>query len=213
MIILNNDINFPPVSTASPEGIVAIGGNLQPATLLQAYRKGIFPWFNEGEPVIWWSPDPRCVLFPADIHLSKSMQVVCRKADFRFSSNKAFEQVIANCRQVNTAKHGSTWISDDITQAYTLLHRLGHAHSAEAWLGDELAGGLYGIKIGKVFFGESMFSNATNASKFAFIKMVELLQKQGVELIDCQQQTNHLQSLGATMISRDAFIELLNKWC
>ncbi len=213
MIIFNDDISFPPVSTASPEGIVAIGGNLQPSTLLQAYRKGIFPWFNEGEPIIWWCPDPRCVLFPADLKISKSMQTVCRKDTFRFSADTAFEKVIDSCKEINTQKHGSTWISKDITKAYNTLHRLGKAHSAEAWLGDELVGGLYGIRIGKVFFGESMFSKVTNASKFAFIKMVQQLSLDDVELIDCQQHTSHLQSLGATMISRYAFIELLDTYC
>lgn len=213
LIFLTDDINFPPVSTASPEGIVAIGGNLLPSTLLKAYRHGIFPWFNEDEPITWWSPDPRCVLFPEEVCISKSMQSLLRKDLLRFSVNEAFDEVIANCRMVNTQKHGGSWITDDMTAAYTALHQQGFACSAEAWLANELVGGLYGVRIGKVFFGESMFSKASNASKFAFIKMVQHLQQDGIVLIDCQQHTPHLESLGATVIKRELFIKLLNAYC
>jgi leucyl/phenylalanyl-tRNA--protein transferase len=213
MVILNNFIQFPTVDNMAEDGLVALGGNLLPATLLKAYQQGIFPWYNEGEPILWWCPNPRCVLFPQQLEVSKSMQVIIKKNYFRFTVNKAFAIVINNCKIVNLQKHNGTWISDDITKAYNHLHLLGHAHSAEAWLGNELVGGLYGIQIGKVFFGESMFSKVSNASKFAFIQYVQLLQSQGIQIIDCQMPTNHLKSLGATMIQRKDFIDLLNKYC
>jgi leucyl/phenylalanyl-tRNA--protein transferase len=213
MVILNTPIQFPSVENMDEDGLVALGGNLFPSTLLQAYRQGIFPWFNEGEPILWWCPNPRCVLFPHHLIVSKSMQVVIKKNTFRFTIDKAFAKVIQLCKTVNLQKHDGTWITDDITHAYNQLHLLGHAHSAEAWLGDELVGGLYGVQIGNVFFGESMFSKISNASKFAFIQYVQLLQSEGIQLIDCQMPTDHLQSLGATLIQRNEFIALLNKYC
>ena len=213
MTILDFPIQFPSVGNMDEDGLVAIGGNLLPATLLLAYRQGIFPWYNDGEPILWWCPNPRCVLFPHQLKISKSMQVVIRKNNFRFSVNEAFNAVINQCKIINLKKHEGTWITDDITDAYTQLYLLGHAHSAEAWLGNELVGGLYGILIGKVFFGESMFSKVSNASKFAFIQYVQLLQSEGIQLIDCQMPTDHLQSLGAIMIQRTSFIELLNEYC
>jgi leucyl/phenylalanyl-tRNA--protein transferase len=213
MVILDTPIQFPSVENMDEDGLVALGGNLLPATLLQAYKQGIFPWYNEGEPILWWCPNPRCVLFPPHLKVSRSMQVIIRKNTFRFTVDTAFATVIHQCKTVNLQKHDGTWISDDITHAYTQLHLLGHAHSAEVWLGNELVGGLYGIQIGKVFFGESMFSKVSNASKFAFIQYVQLLQSQGIQLIDCQMPTDHLQSLGASMIQRNTFIELLNKFC
>lgn len=213
MIILGNPIEFPPVQYFSEDGIVAIGGNLFPETLLKAYRLGIFPWYNEAEPIIWWCPDPRCVLFPPELKISKSMQVVLRKQNFKFTTNQSFVQVLENCRAVNLQKHDGTWISDNIIDAYHQLYQLGYAHSAEAWLNNELVGGLYGIRIGNVFFGESMFSKVSNASKFAFIKYVQLLQNSGVVLVDCQMYTSHLQSLGATMINRALFLRLLKENC
>jgi leucyl/phenylalanyl-tRNA--protein transferase len=206
----NSEINFPPAVTASEEGILAIGGNLEWTTLLKAYRHGAFPWYNEGEPIIWHHPDPRFVLNPEELKVSHSMRNVLNKRVFRFSFDKAFPQVIENCR--NAIRNGDgTWITDEIEIAYTELFKKGYAHSAEAWIKNELVGGLYGVLIGKVFFGESMFSKQSNASKFAFIKMVEVLKNNGVELIDCQVYTSHLESLGAKYIPRKDFIRMLEE--
>lgn len=209
MFILGKSSVFPPVETAGEEGIVAIGGDLSTERLLAAYKNGIFPWYNEGEPIIWWCPDPRFVLFPAHLKISKSMQAVLRNGTFRFTINKAFEAVIQNCKTISRKEQDGTWITAPVQKAYTALHQLGYAHSAEAWVNGELAGGLYGVRLGNVFFGESMFSNKSNASKFAFINYVQQLQKEGVVLIDCQVYTEHLESLGAVMIERKDFIELL----
>ena len=213
MVILDERIQFPPVDTADEEGVVAIGGDLGTDRLLLAYRSGIFPWYNDNEPIMWWSPDPRCVLLPHHLKISKSMQTVLNNGRLRFTSNRAFVPVIENCKQVNTQKHNGTWITNAITNAYINLHSLGHAHSAEAWQDGELVGGLYGIRMGNVFFGESMFSKVSNASKFAFILYVQQLQKEGVVLIDCQQSTAHLQSLGAILIKRSDFIKVLDENC
>ena len=201
---------FPPVEDALEDGLLAMGGDLSTERLLLAYRKGIFPWY-EGDVPLWWCPDPRFVLFPKDLNVSKSMQRVLKKNQFSFTTNKAFEQVIHQCKTVNAGKHGGTWITDEVEQAYIQLHKLGFAHSAEAWLNGQLAGGLYGIRLGKVFFGESMFSRQSNASKFAFIHYTQELIQQQVELIDCQVYTAHLESLGAEMIERSRFIDLLNQ--
>lgn len=213
MYILSDQLFFPPVQTADEDGIVAIGGDLNTARLLLAYRSGIFPWYNEEEPIIWWSPDPRFVLFPEQLKVSKSMQSVLRNGKFRFTINRAFTQVIQQCKTVAREGQDGTWITPEVQTAYTKLHTLGHAHSAEAWMDGELVGGLYGIRIGDVFFGESMFSKASNASKFAFINYVKQLQREGVVLIDCQVYTEHLESLGAEMIDRQDFIEILNNNC
>ncbi len=213
MYILSEKLFFPPVQNADEDGIVAIGGDLNTDRLLLAYRSGIFPWYNEGEPIIWWSPDPRFVLFPEQLKVSKSMQSVLRNGKFRFTINRAFTQVIQQCKTVAREGQDGTWITPAVQTAYTKLHTLGHAHSAEAWMDGELVGGLYGIRIGHVFFGESMFSKTSNASKFAFINYVTQLQREGVVLIDCQVYTEHLESLGAEMIDREDFIELLNNNC
>ena len=213
MVILDKRIQFPPVNTADEEGLIAIGGDLSTERLLLAYRSGIFPWYSQKEPIAWWSPNPRCVLFPNNLKISKSMQTVLNNGRFRYTSNRAFATVIENCKQINTQKHYGTWINNDIINAYTTLHTLGHAHSAEAWQDGELVGGLYGIRMGNIFFGESMFSKVSNASKFAFIQYVQQLQKEGVVLIDCQQATAHLQSLGATLMERSEFIKTLDENC
>lgn len=213
MYILSNQHFFPPVQTANEDGIVAVGGDLDPERLLLAYRSGIFPWYNEDEPIIWWSPDPRFVLFPDQLKVSKSMQSVLRNGKFRFTINRVFTQVIQQCKTVAREGQDGTWITPAVQAAYTKLHTLGHAHSAEAWMDGELVGGLYGIWIGHVFFGESMFSKTSNASKFAFINYVKQLQREGVTIIDCQVYTEHLESLGAEMIDREDFIEILNKNC
>ena len=209
MIILNADIKFPPVEAADENGILAIGGNLSTERLLLAYRSGIFPWYNEGEPILWWCPDPRFVLFPNELKVSKSMQTVLNNGKFRFTINRAFERVIQQCKTAYRKEQDGTWISPAIENAYTQLHQLGHAHSAEAWLNGELVGGLYGIRIGRMFFGESMFSKVSNASKFAFINYIQQLKKEGLALVDCQVYTAHLESLGARMITRERFMELL----
>jgi leucyl/phenylalanyl-tRNA---protein transferase len=207
---LDKELIFPPVSFAEPDGLLAIGGDLSMERLLLAYHSGIFPWY-EGNDILWWSPDPRFVLFPNELMVSKSMKSIIRKNTFTFTINKAFGEVINNCKRISRKDQDSTWITDDIKKAYTELHHHGYAHSAEAWLNEELVGGLYGIRLGNLFFGESMFSKVSNASKFAFIKYVEQLKKENVQLIDCQVYTEHLESLGARMIDRANFIGILHQ--
>jgi leucyl/phenylalanyl-tRNA--protein transferase len=209
MFILNSELYFPPVDTAGEDGFLAAGGDLSAERLLLAYQSGIFPWFSEGDPICWWSPDPRFVLYPQEIKISSSMKTVLQNGRFRFTINKAFERVIQNCKTASRPGQDGTWISPDMQKAYISLHELGHAHSAEAWHNGELVGGLYGIRLGNIFFGESMFSLQSNASKFAFIKYVQQLQRENVQLIDCQLHTPHLQSLGAKMIPRKLFAEIL----
>src|SRR5580698_2795532 len=211
LFALNNELIFPPVHLAEPDGLLAFGGDLSTERLLLAYQNGIFPWY-EGEHILWWSPDQRFVLFPEELKVSKSMQQLIKKNAFEFTVNKAFTEVINSCKTISRRGQESTWITEEIKNAYTNLHKLGYAHSAEAWLNNELVGGLYGIRLGKVFFGESMFSLQSNASKFAFINYVQLLQKENIVLIDCQVYTEHLESLGAKMIERKKFISLLEKF-
>lgn len=208
----NEPLYFPPVEDADEDGLLAIGGDLTPARLLLAYRSGIFPWFNDEDPIYWWSPDPRFVLYPSQLKISKSMQQVVKKQTFQFSTNKAFKAVIHACSTTPRNGQNGTWITNEMQEAYHHMHQLGYAHSAEAWLNDELVGGLYGIRLGNVFFGESMFSHVSNASKFAFIQYVQQLQKENVQLIDCQLHTDHLESLGAAMIPRKTFMQHLHQW-
>jgi leucyl/phenylalanyl-tRNA--protein transferase len=208
LFALDQDLIFPPVSLAEPDGLLAIGGDLSQERLLLAYRSGIFPWY-EGSHILWWSPDPRFVLFPGELKVSKSMQQLIRKGQFHFTVDKAFDEVIANCKTISRPGQDGTWITDDVKEAYRGLHEAGYAHSAETWLDGELVGGLYGIRLGNFFFGESMFSKASNASKAAFIQYVELLRGEGVSLIDCQVYTAHLESLGARMIAREEFIRII----
>lgn len=203
---LDERLWFPPVSEALEDGLLAMGGDLSTDRLLLAYRSGIFPWYD-GDTPLWWSPDPRFVLFPDELKVSKSMQAVARKQTFHFTTNKAFSAVIRSCKEAEREGQDGTWITDEVEKAYIQLHQLGHAHSAEAWHNNELAGGLYGIRMGPFFFGESMFSKQSNASKFAFIQYVDQLKTEGVQLIDCQVYTPHLESLGARMISREEFIQ------
>ncbi|MDP4282787.1 MAG: leucyl/phenylalanyl-tRNA--protein transferase [Bacteroidota bacterium] len=205
----NND--FPPVDSADEDGLLAFGSNFKIETLLKAYSRGIFPWFKEGELIYWYSPDPRFVLFPEKLKVSHSMRNVFNKNLFKFSMDKAFPLVIKNCRMAKRKDDPGSWITDSFENAYNNLFLQGYAHSAEAWQNNELVGGLYGVLIGKVFFGESMFSKKSNASKFAFIKWCEVLKKNGIELIDCQVYSDHLESLGAELISRKAFTLLLGK--
>lgn len=205
---LENELYFPPLHFAEPDGLLAIGGDLSAERLLLAYKQGIFPWY-EGEYILWWSPDPRFVLFPGELKVSKSMKALLKKNAFDFTINKCFKDVIHNCKHTKRPGQRGTWITDEVEAAYTRMHELGYAMSAEAWKDGLLAGGVYGIKLGKIFFGESMFSKITNASKYAFIKLVEHLKQKGVELIDCQVYTEHLESLGARMISRKKFTEMI----
>lgn len=209
MFLLNKDLVFPSVEMANEEGLLAIGGDLGTERLLLAYKKGIFPWYNEGEPICWWSPHPRFVLYPAELKVSNSMKTILNNGKYRFTINRTFAEVIQNCKTITRKGQAGTWISPAVQKAYTLLHEKGFAHSAETWAGGKLAGGLYGIRLGNIFFGESMFSLEKNASKFAFINYVQQLQKENVQLIDCQVYTKHLESLGARMISRNLFSKIL----
>jgi leucyl/phenylalanyl-tRNA--protein transferase len=204
-----SDDNFPDPELADETGLLAVGGNLSPETLINAYQLGIFPWFNEDEPILWWCPDPRLVLFPSEVKVSKSMKQILRRGDFTFSIDTCFEDVIAACR--DTRVDDGTWISPEITEAYINLHHLGIAHSVEVWQNEDLVGGLYGVQLGKVFFGESMFSNVSNASKAALIYWCLHCMETGIALIDCQQSTSHLQSLGAREITRKEFLNCLNQ--
>ena len=211
LIILNNELIFPPVHLAEPDGLLAVGGDLSTERLLLAYQKGIFPWY-EGQHILWWCPNPRFVLFPSVLRESKSMKQLLKREAFEFRVDTNFTGVITNCKTISRRGQESTWITDEVKAAYTRLHHEGYAHSAEAYHEGQLVGGLYGIRLGKVFFGESMFSKASNASKYAFIRYVHQLQQEGVELIDCQVYTEHLESLGAQMIPRSDFISLLNRF-
>ena len=209
---LSGDLFFPSAEYSTPKGIVAIGGDLSPERLLLAYKSGIFPWYNECDPIIWWSLDPRMVLFPEKLKVSKSMRPFFNQKKFQVTYNQDFEAVINACKNTYRPGQGGTWISDDMVEAYTNLHNLGHAHSVEVWQGDSMVGGLYGIKVGKVFCGESMFSLKTNASKFGFISAVQKMKSEGIEMIDCQQETDHLKSLGAETIRKVKFLDLLSKF-
>lgn len=208
LFALDNKLYFPPVQQAEPDGLLAVGGDLSLERLELAYRSGIFPWY-EGQYILWWCPDPRFVIFPDELRVSKSMQQLLKKNSFKFTINKAFRDVIGNCQQINREGQDGTWITADVLDAYTAFHEAGFAHSAEAWKDGELVGGCYGVRMGNVFFGESMFSKVSNASKFAFISYAQQLIKEGVKLIDCQVYTEHLESLGARMIPRPDFIQLL----
>ena len=208
MQFLNHKIEFPPVDQANEHGILAIGGDLSAERLQLAYKSGIFPWYSEGEPIVWYSPDPRMVLFPDQLRISKSMRQILKKKLFEVTFNEAFEEVIFNCKFVNREAQGETgtWITDDMKEAYIELHKKGFAKSVEVWQDGELVGGLYGIEIGTIFCGESMFSNVSNASKVAFIHLVKT---EKYKLIDCQVYNPHLSSLGAEEISREVFLGML----
>jgi leucyl/phenylalanyl-tRNA--protein transferase len=205
---------FPDLDEAldEPNGLLALGGCLSPQRLLNAYRHGIFPWFNAGEPILWWSPDPRLVLFPDKLTISRSLAKTLRKQAYRISYDTAFESVVDAC-SAPRPNQGGTWITEDMKSAYRGLHRRGNAHSFEAWLDDELIGGLYGVSIGQVFFGESMFHRKTDASKVVFAHMVRQLSAWGYRLIDCQVSSAHLFTLGAEEISRGQFADFLSHLC
>lgn len=206
LYVLDKNLWFPPATEALVDGLLSIGGDLSVDRLLSAYQQGIFPWFD-GDIPMWWCPDPRFVLFPNELKVSKSMKVLLKRNTFKFTVNTAFPEVIKACKEKEREGQNGTWITDDVECAYNELHKLGHAHSAEVWINNKLAGGLYGIRMGNIFFGESMFSHVSNASKYAFIKYIDLLEKEGVRLIDCQVYTEHLESLGARMIERKEFLK------
>lgn len=211
MYILSRHIAFPPVAKADENGLLAIGGDLSQTRLLHAYNNGIFPWYNEGEPIIWYSPDPRMVLFPEELKVSKSMRQLLKKQAFEVTFNTCFDQVIQHCAFMPRAGQDGTWITQEMQDAYKKMHQNGYAYSVEVWQEEELVGGLYGIWLQdkNVFCGESMFAKVSNASKYGFIKWVQYLQEQEVRLIDCQVYTDHLASLGAVEISREEFLKFL----
>lgn len=201
---------FPPVELATPEGVLAVGGDLSPERLLQAYRSGIFPWYSKGDPIIWWSPDPRFVIFPDEIVVSRSMRRVLNQGRFSITFDKAFQEVIGECSRPRKYEK-STWITRDMMDAYIRLHELGYAHSVEAWSGGDLKGGLYGVSLGKAFFGESMFSREDNASKTALILLARKLKELGFLMIDSQVQNPHVKSLGAREIPRKEYLKILKE--
>lgn len=203
-------ISFFPRSTWQKSGILAVGGDLSPERLIGAYRRGIFPWYSDGDPIIWWSPNPRFVLFPDDLCVSKTMRQVLRRKIFRITCDRDFRAVIRGCREPRRKERG-TWITDEMLEAYARLHELGIAHSVEAWQDGELAGGLYGLSLGRCFFGESMFTRADNASKAAFITLTKKLAELEFVIIDCQVHTAHLESLGAVHIDREEYLDILEE--
>lgn len=208
-----NNFSFPPLEEADEEGLLLIGGYVTPERVLSAYKLGVFPWYNDELLPLWWSPDPRFVLFPAELHVSRSMQKIMSKNLFEFRVNSAFGQVISRCASVSRKDQDGTWLTDTMKEVYCQLHRDGYAYSAEAWQGGQLVGGMYGIRLGNVFFGESMFSTVSNASKFAFINYVKRLQADGVELFDCQVYTTHVESFGARLIDRESYVKMLQRLC
>lgn len=211
VFLLSDDIKFPSPDLASKSGLLAVGGDLSIKRLLCAYSLGIFPWFSKDEPVLWWSPDPRMVLYPEEIRISKSLKKIIKKGVFKITADTVFEKVIKQCADVRLRGNEETWIVDDMIQAYISLHKAGFAHSVEAWHNRKLVGGLYGVSIGKCFFGESMFTLKNNASKVAFVRLVDYLKQSSFKIIDCQVATQHLKNFGARMISRQLFIKHLQK--
>ncbi|MEJ5347842.1 MAG: leucyl/phenylalanyl-tRNA--protein transferase [Desulfosoma sp.] len=206
---LNEDLVFPPPELADPDGLLAVGGDLSPRRLLLAYRQGIFPWYAPGTPILWWSPDPRLVLFPQELKISHSLRRVLKKGRFRITFDTAFRAVIEACALVRIRKGEETWLVPEMIEAYHRLHRLGAAHSVEAWQDGRLVGGLYGVSLGRVFFGESMFSLVSDASKVALVHLVERLKALDDAFIDCQVTTGHLKRLGAREIPRSEFLKRL----
>ena len=210
MYRLTDALLFPSPEQASDEGIVAVGGDLKPERVMLAYRKGIFPWFESDDFLLWWSPDPRMVLFPDQVKISKSMRAVLRKKQFEVTFNNAFDDVVEACAKVKRFGQNGTWITPGLMEVYSTLHTQGHAHSVEVWEEGVLVGGLYGVDLGTVFCGESMFSKANNASKVALISLAKELKKNKYELIDCQVPTQHLASMGAESIPRSEFLTYLS---
>jgi len=203
------DVRFPPVSQANADGLLAVGGDLRPERLLEAYRHGIFPWYSRGQPILWWSPDPRTLLFPAKLKLTRSLRKTLRRGAFRVTFDERFSEVMRACADPRDKPPSGTWITPEMLAAYTQLHALGCAHSVEVYQGEELVGGLYGVALGAAFFGESMFSRATDASKVAFAHLVRQLEAWGYALVDCQVASAHLFSLGAEEVPRAEFLAQL----
>jgi leucyl/phenylalanyl-tRNA--protein transferase len=211
MSVDEQDLRFPPVEQASPEGLLAVGGDLRPERLLEAYRRGIFPWFNDGQPILWWSPDPRAVLFPEQLHVSRSLKRSLRSGRFTVTLDTCFTEVMRRCAGPRPQHpDGGTWITTAMVEAYTRLHDLGYAHSVETWREDKLVGGVYGVALGGAFFAESMFTVVDDASKVALVRLVRQLQAWGFRLIDCQQSSPHVKRFGAVDIPRRDFISLLS---
>ena len=205
-----SDLRFPPVDSASPEGLLAVGGDLRPERLLEAYRHGIFPWYDDDQPILWWSPDPRTVLFPPKLHISRSLTRSLRPVIFRVTFDTCFREVMTHCAGPRPQyPDGGTWITADMLDAYTRLHELGYAHSVETWQEGQLVGGLYGVALGGAFFAESMFTRASDASKVALVSLVRQLQAWGFCLMDCQQSSPHVMALGAESIPRRNFLDHL----
>jgi len=212
---IDGDCTFPPVEHAlkEPNGLIAIGGDLSLNRLLAAYKQGIFPWFSDGEPILWWSPDPRMVLFPGELKIANSLQKIIKKQKFELRLNTAFSEVITACSSTLRPDQHGTWITQDIIDAYCRLHEAGYAISSEAWLDGELVGGCYGVKIGRMFYGESMFHHVSDASKVAFVNLVTHLKRMQVGMIDCQMKTAHLARFGAREIHRAEFMQKLQLLC
>jgi len=223
VFLLTDKISFPPPHLASSEGLLAVGGDISQERLLLAYRMGIFPWFSDDEPILWWSPDPRLVLYPREIKISKTLKKIMNKGLFKVTMDSAFVQVINQCAKIRLQNNQGTWIVEDMIDAYSKLHESGFAHSVETWYHGELAGGLYGVSLGKCFFGESMFTRISNASNVALVKLVEYLNTLSFDMIDCQLTTEHLLRFGAKEIPRVSFLNQLEeslkaptkkgKWC
>ncbi len=209
LYFLSKKLEFPPVDTASEDGLLAVGGDLSPERLLLAYKNGIFPWFNDDSLILWWAPDPRMILYPDKVKVSKSMRKVIRDGTFTLAKNTCFEQVMDYCAQIERKGQDGTWITPEMKTAYMNLYKKGHAKSFEVWEDGELVGGLYGVDLGHVFCGESMFSLRPNASKYAFIQMAQEFGEKGYKIIDCQVHTNHLESMGAESVPRKDFLEIL----
>ncbi|MEE9524592.1 MAG: leucyl/phenylalanyl-tRNA--protein transferase [Thermodesulfovibrionales bacterium] len=207
---LSDEIIFPPVELADADGLIAVGGDLSVERLVTAYTEGIFPWYSEGSPILWWSPDPRLILLPEELKVSRSLRQVIKKGGFTVTLDAAFDEVITSCSGVHKDRDGGTWITDEMVDAYRALHYAGVAHSVESWYDDKLVGGLYGISLGGVFFGESMFNVRSDASKVVFVTLVKQLIKWGYSLIDCQVTTRHLMTFGAREIPRSEFMAILS---
>jgi leucyl/phenylalanyl-tRNA--protein transferase len=208
---LTEDLIFPPPELAEEDGLLAVGGDLSTDRLLLAYSMGIFPWYSVGSPILWWSPDPRLVLLPQDLKVSRSLRQMLKKSVFTVTMDTAFEGVIRSCSEINRKGQQGTWITAEMINAYIDLHCAGYAHSVESWYSGELVGGLYGIALGRAFFGESMFSKKSSASKIAFVTLVEYLNKLNFSFIDCQVTTEHLKSLGAKEVDRKKFLQMLSE--
>lgn len=203
---LTKEIKFPPPHLATEEGLLAIGGDLRVERIMAAYHQGVFPWYSDETPIMWWNPDPRFVLYPSRLKISKSMKQVLRQNRFKITFDTAFREVMESCQKSPRSDQDGTWITNELIDAFEKIHELGAAHSVEVWQDGELVGGLYGLSIGRVYFGESMFTRVSNASKAGFITLVQEMSKRGIEMIDCQVYTSHLESLGAESISRDQFL-------